>query len=437
MVLTVINQEFGDNDASEDRVWDPVELGAVDPEVTAAIQGLVGTGDTITNINNIFNTVNIFNSASVNREIPNFFKLYGTGDGDSDNLKGVGTSLQENPDVGPSSGISDTLPQIQIATDSSEGSGEVAAMSLSQAVTQFATGEAEGEGIEETRKGQGAEGQGAGAGGDAALGEDQTPKTQRKRGLLLQPVIDGLAGNVDDLKSSSTLLKNLSEGSVLGTNLLDALALGAGVLYVLYAPKAVETGKKGFRGLVNRVLKRDGMNATLAEQNVLSVFVMKMPNGTERVMAAKVGMSGIDVVAQQDLPADVSVEGAGNQTQVDYAVKQLLNKVGDYNADLLLLGSKLKGQAPLLQSLSKQTQLLETQGLTSNLSSCSATELELLENWLNKPSSTPPESSPVYQQMMEQISRYTGSLPAEQANMAGLIELSVAMAWTKRNNQDD
>jgi len=71
------------------------------------------------------------------------------------------------------------------------------------------------------------------------------------------------------------------------------------------------------------------------------------------------------------------------------------------------------------------------------LSSCSATELELLENWLNKPSSTPPESSPVYQQMMEQISRYTGSLPAEQANMAGLIELSVAMAWTKRNNQGD
>ena len=304
-------------------------------------------------------------------------------------------------------------------------------MSLTQALTAFAEGEGEGEGNSNSKKGQGAEGQGAGAGGEAALGEDQSPKTQRKRGLMLQPLVDQLASGADEIKTSSTLLKNLSEGSVMGTNLLDALALGAGVLYVLYAPKAVETGKKGFRGLVNRVMKRGGVNAVIPEQNLLSVFVMKMPNGGERLMAARVGMGGMDVLAQQDLPADVRVDAAGSQTQIDYAMKQLIAKLGAPNADLLLLGPKLKGQAALLKNLAKQTQLLNTQDLTSSLSSCSATELEALQNWLNKPSSTPPETSPVYGQMLQQITAYTGGMPAEQANMAGLIELSVAMGWSQ------
>ena len=108
-----------------------------------------------------------------------------------------------------------------------------------------------------------------------------------------------------------------------------------------------------------------------------------------------------------------------------------LAKLGNPNADLLLLGPKLRGQAALLQSLAKQTQLLNTQDLSSTLSTCSATELEALQNWLNKPSSTPPESSPVYRQMMERISGYATGLPVEQANMAGLIELSVALGWSQ------
>jgi len=305
-------------------------------------------------------------------------------------------------------------------------------MSLSQALTAFAEGEGESDGNSNAKKGQGVEGQGAGAGGEAALGEDQSPNTQRKRGLMLQPVIDQLASAANDAKSSSSLLKNLSEGSVMGNNLLDALALGAGVLYALYAPKAVETGKKGFRGLVNRVRKRGGVTDIPPEANLLSLFVMKLPNGTERLMATRVGMGGMEVIAQQDLPADVRVDTPGSQTQIDFAMKQLIAKLGSPNADLLLLGPKLKGQAALVQALAKQTQLLNTQELSSTLSNCSATELEALQNWLNKPSSTPPESSPVYSQMMQRIASYASGLPAEQANMAGLIELSVALGWSQR-----
>ena len=129
--------------------------------------------------------------------------------------------------------------------------------------------------------------------------------------------------------------------------------------------------------------------------------------------------------------SDVRVDASGSQTQLDFAMKQLIGKLGSPNADLLLLGPKLRGQAALLQSVAKQTQLLNTQDLSSTLSTCSATELEALQNWLNRPSSTPPESSPVYSQMMQRIAGYAMGLPAEQANMAGLIELSVALGWSQ------
>ncbi|MBW0166182.1 MAG: cadherin-like domain-containing protein, partial [Vulcanococcus sp.] len=309
-------------------------------------------------------------------------------------------------------------------TSSTSGSGSSESQIQQNELSTQPNGNSGGE-SESDSKGE-IGGKGAGTEG---LGEDQSPKTERKRGLMLQPIVEQKPEQ--DGATRSRLLKNLSEGSVLGTNLLDALALGAGVLYALYAPKAVETGKKGLRGLVNRVMNRGGTNTVITEQNLLSVFVMKMPNGEERLVAARVNIDGMDVLAQQDLPPDVRVDGPGSQTQVDYAMKQLLNKLGSANADLLLLGPKLKGQAALLQNLAKQIQLLNTQDLSSTLSSCSATELEALQNWLNKPSSTPPESSPVYDQMLKRITGYAAAMPAEQANMAGLIELSVAMGWSK------
>ena len=173
---------------------------------------------------------------------------------------------------------------------SSNGSGEGEGDSaLAQEVNEFIQGEGEGGFNAEETRGQGAAGQGQGAGGEAALGEDQSPVTQRKRGLMLQP----LMADDDEVetKSTSTLLKNLSNGSVMGTNLLDALALGAGVLYALYAPQAVDVGKKGWRNMINNLRRRvNGGSIPIPEKNVLSVFAMKMPDGGERLMATRVGL---------------------------------------------------------------------------------------------------------------------------------------------------
>ncbi|WP_413297331.1 hypothetical protein [Synechococcus sp. MIT S9452] len=315
------------------------------------------------------------------------------------------------------------------STSSGQGDGE---MSLSQALNTF-LGEGEGQGTSDTQgqaKGQGAEGQGAGTGGDAALGEDQSPDTQRKRGLLLQPMMKA-AEQAQEAASSSKLLKNLSEGTLLGTNLLDALALGAGVLYALYAPKAVETSRKGLRGLVDRFRNQvTGGGVKIPEKQVLSVFAMRMANGSERLVAAKVGMGTMEVVAQQDLPADAGVNKPGSQTQVDYAVKQLVNKLGERTSDVLLIGPQLSNQRSLLENIAGETRNLETSSLVERIKQCSSEEISQLRAWLDKPSSTPPESSPVYQQMMGRMESYGGVFSQEQASMASLIELSIALGWS-------
>ena len=56
-------------------------------------------------------------------------------------------------------------------------------------------------------------------------------------------------------------------------------------------------------------------------------FAMKLPNGTQRLIAARVTTQAIDILAQQDLPADVNILKSGSQTQIDFSFKQLLEKL--------------------------------------------------------------------------------------------------------------
>ena len=314
------------------------------------------------------------------------------------------------------------------STSSGEGEGDSA---LAQEVNEFIQGEGEGGFDSEESRGQGAQGQGQGAGGEAALGEDQSPKTQRKRGLMLQPLM--AEENKDEKnKTSSTILRNLSEGSMMGNNLLDALALGAGVLYALYAPQAVDVGKKGWRKLFNNLRRRaNGGNIPIPEKNVISVFAMKMPNGSERVMATRVGVGGIEVLAQQDLPVDVRLGDPGSNTQVDYTLTQLIAKIQGKNFDLALIDPNLQNQAPLIQDIANESQFLSTNNLINRLNKCSSSEIDALQRWLNKPSTTPPESSPLYDLLQERQMSYANDLAKEQASMSSLVELSVAMGWSQ------
>ena len=297
---------------------------------------------------------------------------------------------------------------------------------MNEQVTQFLEGEGDGEGDIDEQRGQGAEGQGDGDGGDAALGEDQTPTTQRKRGLMLQPIVES-ADVEEETKSSSRLLKNLSEGSVMGTNLLDALTLGGGILYALYAPQAVKPIKRSFGSLFGRLTGRG--TASIGVRSVGTVFAMKLPDGTQRLIAAKVTPQSIDIIAQQDLPSGMSVTQAGNQSQVDFNFNQLMSKISNESFDLILVGPRLRNQASLTNKLASEAQVLQTSSIEQKLQSCSQEEINGLQQWLNKPSSTPPQSNPVKDILMSRQKDFSTTLMAEQASMASLVELSVALSW--------
>jgi len=69
--------------------------------------------------------------------------------------------------------------------------------------------------------------------------------------------------------------------------------------------------------------------------------------------------------------------------------------------------------------------------LIKRLNECSSSDIEALQQWLNKPSTTPPESSPVFDLLQENQKRYGNDVPPEQASMSSLVELSIAMGWSQ------
>ncbi|QNI91394.1 cell surface protein required for swimming motility [Synechococcus sp. BOUM118] len=308
---------------------------------------------------------------------------------------------------------------------SSNSSGSGVGVSMNEQATQFPEGEGDGDSDSVEQRGQGAPGQGDGEGGEAALGDDQTPTTQRKRGLMLQPIVESESVD-EDAKSSSTLLKNLSEGSIMGTNLLDALTLGGGILYALYAPQAVKPIKRTFGSLLGRLT---GRSTSIPERKVATVFAMKLPDGTQRLIAAKVTTQSIDIIAQQDMPSGMSVTQAGNQEQVDFAFNQLLDKITNESFDLILVGPRLRNQSSLVAKLASDSLILDTSSIEQKLKSCSQDEVKSLQQWLDRPSSTPPESNPVKDLLSVRQSDYSKSLMTQQASMASLVELSVALSW--------
>ena len=152
----------------------------------------------------------------------------------------------------------------------------------------------EGDGTEQGRGGNGlqaAAGKGGEGQGSMNLGINEAPKRASDRGAALQPIIESLAGKASERPAASFVLSHLQEGSLMGNHLLDALALGAGVGYGVYAPRVISNGQRGLRGLVSRVQRATGLgqnSAALKEQRVISVFATTLDNGQQRLVAARV-----------------------------------------------------------------------------------------------------------------------------------------------------
>jgi hypothetical protein len=222
---------------------------------------------------------------------------------------------------------------------------------------------------------------------------------------------------------------------LLGNHLLDALALGAGVAYGFYGPKAALLGAGGLRRLAARFQSSVGLGggATGREQRVLTLFVLQASEDTQRLVVARLTSSGLTILAQQDLPAGVNVDKPGAQAQIDYCTKQLLERSrasGLDAGDLALVDPRLQAQSALLRSGGYPVELLVIRRLSEGIARLSDAQRQQLQAWVQQPNGALPTGNPLVALMEQRTTSYARLMPQQQASMALLVELSLALMAT-------
>jgi hypothetical protein len=270
--------------------------------------------------------------------------------------------------------------------------------------------------------------QGAGANGKQQSRDAADRDGPAERGLKLDPLQQLATAATAE---PSTLLEQLSDTNILGTNLLDALALGAGVLYLLYGPKAIETGKGGLGTWLAGFGRRSGGAAAASvERAVLALFLTRVEGGKQQLVAARIGMGSLRLLAQRELGRDADADQLGGELQA------LLEQLPGQEAELLLLDPRLNAAASStaaeLNRLAPHQEPLASDLLDAPLAACSDSELAQLRTWLNKPSATSIEGLAIAELLRQRQQSYQSNLPAEQAGVASMIELSLALAWSQR-----
>ena len=270
-----------------------------------------------------------------------------------------------------------------------------------------------------------AKGGGPGDGGNSTA--DGLGQGAGERGLRLDPVpILATAA----MAPPASLLGSLSETNILGGNLLDALALGAGLLYALYGPKAVDEGKRGLRGWLAGVAGGRRRGAAVAgEQRVLSLILTRQENGSLQLVAAQLTAGGVKLVAQQDLASAEAWQEAASALLAGLQQQ-------DQRYDLLLLDGQLDRALPAtdqsLAALAQQRLPLATTELAAAVAAAKPAEFAALQQWLNKPSQALPADSAVAQALQRRCTVHGQALPPDLAKMAAMLELSLALTWSQR-----
>jgi hypothetical protein len=117
-------------------------------------------------------------------------------------------------------------------------------------------------------------------------------------------------------------------------------------------------------------------------------------------------------------------------------LSNLLAQLPRESADLLLMDPKLNqatdGLSGQLSPLAQQQQWLSSESLATPLAACSESQLAQLQAWLNKPSGTSLDGLAIADVLRARQQHYQATLPPEQASVASMIELSLALAWSQR-----
>jgi hypothetical protein len=163
---------------------------------------------------------------------------------------------------------------------------------------------------------------------------------------------------------------------------------------------------------------------------VISIFLIRSNDGLDRLVAAEVQDDAIEILAEEKLLFSLDTAAQRHQASFDTQLKKLclkLENIGLTTHELLLLDPEIKSELAIVEHLGRDIKIMEPDRLRSVVQELSSTELNQLQAWLAKPSSNPLDGHPIQANLQRRQSELGRQLSPEKANVASLIELSLAI----------
>jgi len=266
-----------------------------------------------------------------------------------------------------------------------------------------------------------------GAGGPEPVQQSSTRDQSgpSRRGLKLDPIEQLASAAASD---PANLLEQLGETNLFGTNLLDAVALGAGVLYLLYGPKAISRSS----GIAQSLLTFAGIR-NQREQRILSLFILRNKSGKEQLVAAKASSARLAVITQQEI-----ADGAST-SELQRALAALLLQLNDEpNYDIMMLDPRIcrlqigGTEVEILRRLSVKQQILNLVEIQASLRTTSQEDLAKLLSWLQEPNESIPDNSLFYESIRTRQKQLAQQMVPEQADQITVLETTLAIQSLQR-----
>ena len=250
------------------------------------------------------------------------------------------------------------------------------------------------------------------------------------------------SGNTEIAQSTSTnqATKILPILGDTAPYLLEALALGAASLYIAHNPSR-KALKQRVRSWWKSLIGTPVALAGEKHQRVLSLFVI--PDGTDsaKLMLAKINADCIDLLVEQPLQLPSESTDNWSDLTLEPAIQSVLSALRDLEHDpytLALIDPALQEESRLIQPLAQCQQDLLHPRLMNSLSQLNQADQQLLRQWLNNPSGTDVTVSSGCLAVMHELARsqqhWAQFMPERMANVAGVLELSIAITSLSPNN---
>ena len=169
-------------------------------------------------------------------------------------------------------------------------------------------------------------------------------------------------------------------------------------------------------------------------QHVVSVFLMQGGSQRPKLVAAELHNDCVELLVEQPLNLQAPAGSSWQELNLQPALEAVMDALNHLERDtytLLLFDPTLQEELPHIKPLAQERQALLHTRLQSSLLALNSADVQLLSQWLNNPSSTNPRTTVACGQVMDELTQlqhhWSQFMPEAMANVAGVLELSIAL----------